>query len=642
MAAGPNALRVPAVLPVSSSSTDRNHKKGRGTAFAVYRVGTYIYYLTCDHVLDAVDPKHVQLGGQPGRVVARGGSELDLALVCQVNDVPPEPLPFTLGAKASLAVEIDGFRPGANSEVRQPLRAVLMQEIGYWPPRRGAEFQAWHCQLCVKSLDIVEGYSGGPVLCHQTKQVVGVAYEVIQAGRDGRILGVEAVRRFLQEQMDGDASSWSLEDRWAVTALVLHLDGRDDERLLLDELWPCLNQVTLAPARLRELRFHSCSALQHRSLSAPLNTAADCVLHLWNMMTSGTREPHPVLRFLHWLLQEEPCKTVAQHLAGWLERAYSAFIHDPDDRAAVRDSVKEQSQPPAEPDASSTLLVQVAREAFAGEQSEYRVRTWLRHAQRGWCESPHAWQAIRVSDSRPWDQVLGPVVNKSIKWALGQEVSEAGLQIEVVWPWALLSQALDQWARDSSFGRVDRVGWRFPTVVRALERMEEPHLHHAVRDRWGYKSQAGEAQNLGVEVPVLSQDLASAMAWAWPAEACPTLSDLQGRKALVAAALTRIPAPEKTPPHAEQLAVLLEAGVPALLWARPGTTCSEAELDEFKQLLLGSLEELPLRVREFRRRGEEEKTQRNPGHLAHHVTLVWDHPDHWPPALALGTHPTCE
>lgn len=189
------------------------------------------------------------------------------------------------------------------------------------------------------------------------------------------------------------------------------------------------------------------------------------------------------------------------------------------------------------------------------------------------------------------------------------------LRVEFFLPSSLLGLPVDQWSDDVE----PSIGVRYPVVVRSIDRVHSLHLRHRWELRWG---------RLLAQRQALVADVAF-----WlerPSRISATRNDLLAAEPILVAMAA---GPNDRGRRCEpEVAAVLSAGVPAMLWSRNGGDPGAVRRAIADHIGPATMADLWLAVSQIR----ADATPADPHHVGHDLSLLWDDPALLPPTQRLS------
>jgi len=382
--------------------------------------------------------------------------------------------------------------------------------------------------------------------------------------------------------------------------------------VVLPQLAPLLDGLMVPRSELTRLYRH-CAPVGW----APPPEDRNPIALLWSCAQSLARAPRqrgdgvfPMLRFIQSLVDllggEAP-----EELRAALGDARARLGLDPVDVDPARVERAIESEPAPPP---CHLLMQVSPRLC--EANRYSVRAWLLGTGEPACL--RAGEEAVTADELPacLDELRGELLRRQI------EPDRAW--VELLLPRELLCADVDQWRVELDFIESIPIGVEHRLVVRSLERASRPRAALALQSRaralrrrlrGGCRLVDEPASREGQAVWIERDDCGGAALYA-------ALKDAED---MVGAVLGQAPRPAARDPSCDVLNTIFEVGLPVLLWARREPADGQAAARAEFARLLGQepLSLLPDRVWGLRRQAARSP---DPGHLGHHLTLLWDDP----------------
>jgi len=263
------------------------------------------------------------------------------------------------------------------------------------------------------------------------------------------------------------------------------------------------------------------------------------------------------------------------------------------------------------------LIIQIDPDPI--DDNQLLVSHWRQWDPAGW--RPQRGADLQISASVLEAHIDRLIAEMEIMLGARTDATNAGdLRLEFILPADLLNLPVQLWSKTPLREKVPLVV-DHPLVIRSLERLRTPRLHHAWRRRWAHLTTG----------PVRTY-------WSQPSgeryfmRLATELSDDQGIMMLV---LSEPPEPGNDTAHRE-IDFALQAGVPAIIWHR--LDCSSAEFREAVLTMVadGALLRLPERVAALRRNAIRLSAKQSE-HPDRDVALLWDDPERLPePPLGVG------
>jgi hypothetical protein len=345
----------------------------------------------------------------------------------------------------------------------------------------------------------------------------------------------------------------------------------------------------------------------------PLGLLADCARSLAQAPRQAADGMFPLLRFVQ-LLASTVGGEAGAALEAWVAESSTRLgIEQFLEKAAVVDA--KWPAVPESPAATSHLLVQVSPRLC--EPGRYGVKAWLMGGGEPAC----------LTDA---DEAMGREGLPARLDQLREELLCRGLEPEHAWielllPRELLCADVDQWDAQLDFIDSVPIGAEHRLVVRSLERASRRKAVLALQSRsramrrlLACRCQLVDAPSgeEGTTLWIEKHDCGGAVLYS-------TLKDAQ---MIISAGLGQPPPAEPRDPTSDVLNTLFAAGLPVVLWLRPGAGGKPlAARDELAELIgQEPLARLPDRVWELRRQAVR-STDAN--HAGRRLTLLWDDPE---------------
>jgi hypothetical protein len=280
-----------------------------------------------------------------------------------------------------------------------------------------------------------------------------------------------------------------------------------------------------------------------------------------------------------------PCMAFLERLADQLGSDVAARVRAWNDDVATDlgimrqlRTVRDWSGPHADVTSGSSLIVQLEPDPL--DADIYRLSHWTRH-------DPAGGSVQRGEDSIVTMTDLPARVEELIERV--DPASASAVTLEFVVPHTLLDLPFELWSRAPAGD--------YSVVLRSLERIQSRKWHRPWHERWRH----------------LRQDSSPRVFWANEAEgSARDLADsLAENKDVVCLVLSTPPGQDSR----QELQVALRSGVPVIIWHR-----EDCSTESF-------LNDLPLRVRELRRRPEVPTGTPPPGE---NLVVLWDDPERQP------------
>lgn len=305
-----------------------------------------------------------------------------------------------------------------------------------------------------------------------------------------------------------------------------------------------------------------------------------------------------------------------EHLASGRRSELSIELRRWADRQASRLGVIAELQevrrqftapPPGPPPNSPAYLVMMLRRVgLTGER--YQLANWSQlDLSEGW--HPERGDDFFGTIGEIKHHVAVLIEDAETKWARYQP----DIRIEFVLSGELLNLDVDQWPWEVEEGPLPPVpmGCRYPVAIRSLERMQAGKWHRSWHARWSVLTAQLDSGTIQPESSrLLSGD-----------ESIRTLvADFENNPDVVSVVLSKPPDPAQN--GGTEVVVGLRAGVPLMVWSRDDRD-SEEFLAAARELLHGDGPGVLQRVKQMRTTAY----QSHPGHVGHHLALMWDDPD---------------
>lgn len=261
------------------------------------------------------------------------------------------------------------------------------------------------------------------------------------------------------------------------------------------------------------------------------------------------------------------------------------------------------------------LLIQI--DPHPKERDQLSLSYWYHSDPKGWRPSRrHDREVSMAKLARTIDEILGELETR-----LGARTdAQAGaIQIEFILPADLLNLPVELWLKYPSSPDPVPFAIDHPVVVRSLERLRTPRLHHPWRRRW----------------QVLATERVRSF-WSRPSGAdyfVRLAAELSSDERIASLVLSEPPDPDnETAQH--EINVALQVGLPAIIWHRKDCS-AQAFRDAVTTMLAdGQFTRLPQQVAALRQEAFREVVHPNSGdrssHPGKYLVILWDDPGRLP------------
>ncbi|ASU83449.1 serine protease [Nocardiopsis gilva YIM 90087] len=232
-------------------------------------------------------------------------------------------------------------------------------------------------------------------------------------------------------------------------------------------------------------------------------------------------------------------------------RALQGYVESRPPWYVPRDALVRVSNEPSTPAPTGGSLI-IAAEPIPGEPGtipRYTLSHWLDDGRTITNRGSH-----RITEDTLRETVLQMVEDAEAQLPVWDSPASAGLRLEFILPFPLLTQQIAQWRLPSPFtGEGERIGATYEIVVHSAERFTEKRLARARRklgERW--RRLADNDEGIVHRIP--------------PRPASPDDPPLADRLANPGIALCALGAPPRERDGTLQLYHAIEAGLPAIIW----------------------------------------------------------------------------
>jgi hypothetical protein len=173
-----------------------NKSRDIGTGFCLYQDNQGSYLVTCSHVVEACGVEHLVVDGLPAKLLHQGSSDgVDLALVYVKGLAHATPLSCSFEAKdRGVAFRVEGFKPfKKESYLLRELSGVIETVSTIYQPN--SRVDTYELSIHDKNFTIERGYSGSAIICEQSGEVIAVATDRHQNGKQAYAIPIS----YLQE-----------------------------------------------------------------------------------------------------------------------------------------------------------------------------------------------------------------------------------------------------------------------------------------------------------------------------------------------------------------------------------------------------------------------------------------------------------
>jgi hypothetical protein len=163
---------------------ESSDKRNMGTGFCLHQDEEGAYLVTCSHVVEACGVESLVVDTLEAKLLHQGSSDkIDLALVYVKGLAHATPLAFSFEPKdRGVAFRVEGFKPfKKESYLLRELSGVIETVSTIYQPN--SRVDTYELSIHDKNFTIEQGYSGSAIICEQSGEVIAVATDRHQGGK---------------------------------------------------------------------------------------------------------------------------------------------------------------------------------------------------------------------------------------------------------------------------------------------------------------------------------------------------------------------------------------------------------------------------------------------------------------------------
>ena len=171
-----------------------------GTGFCLYQEQEGSYLVTCAHVVEACGIEHLTVEGQKAKLLHHGSSDgIDLALIYVEGLSNVTPLPCSFEAREEgVPFRVEGFKPFKQGSylLRQLSGTIATVSTIY---QKESQVKTYELSIADENFLIERGYSGSAIICEQSGEVIAVATDRHQNGKQAYAIPIAYLQEIWKE-----------------------------------------------------------------------------------------------------------------------------------------------------------------------------------------------------------------------------------------------------------------------------------------------------------------------------------------------------------------------------------------------------------------------------------------------------------